>query len=415
MKKLFTLFMVLSLCIEFVASESQIGAYQLKYTYSTYVRTVWSTQTGYVDGGDFPNSDIGYQWIIEEVEPKTTSNITYQITEGETVKWQETIKAVIGDSYPAPTFSHPFVSALAGVPDGIVQDHDETFQLRYTTKYDIAPDVSHITKYYALDFHSTEGNHPMYSDGQALRKETNNIHESKYAKGSADHIYAWAFVGNIFDGIKLYNKEDEKYVCQSADDRYTHVLMTSDLDAATAFTVYNPIKTVSDTYPDAFCLKKSDFSNYLNTRGGFVCGWTSADGGSAIRAYEISEFTDATADLFNRMKNTTKFDLVDRAVVVSPREYAAPSEINAAIDAAKALPESATRIDKKNFITDDQLGQKLYTFLVQSDLHGNPVVVTYVQNRPYPLSGNLHQSEFAQWQDFMPCPVFLHIRAHSFI
>ena len=368
---------------EFVASESQIGAYQLKYTYSTYVRTVWSMYTGYVDGADFPQSAIGYQWIIEEVEPKTTSNITYQITEDETVKWEETIEAGIGETYPAPTFSHPFVSALAGVPDGIVQDYDETFQLTYTTKYDIAPDVSNITKYYALDIHATSGNYPMYSDGQALRKETTSIDVSKYAQGSADYIYAWAFVGNIFDGIKLYNMEDQKYVCQPADDRNTHVSMTDNPDVATAFTVYNPIKTVSDTYPGTFCLKKSDFSNYLNQLGSFVGGYTSADGGSAIRAYAISEFTDATAELFDRMKNTAKFDLVAGAVVVSPSEYDEPSAINAAINAANDLPESASRIEKKNFIADDQLGRKLYNFLVQSDHYGEPVVVTYVQNRPY--------------------------------
>ena len=363
---------------EFVASESQIGAYQLKYTYSTYVRTVWSMYTGYVDGADFPQSAIGYQWIIEEVEPKTTSNITYQITEGGTVKWEETIEAGIGDPYPAPTFSHPFVSALAGVPDGEVQDHDETFPLTYTTKYDIAPDVDNITKYYALDIYATSGNYPMYSDGQALRKESSaSIDVSKYAQGSADYIYAWAFVGNIFDGIKLYNMEDQKYVCQPADDRNTHISMTSDPDVATAFTVYPNVDVAT-----AFSLKKSDFSYYLNQLGSYVGGWTSADGGSAIRAYEISEFTDSTAHLFDRMKNTAKFDLVAGAVVVSPSEYDEPSAINAAIDAANALSESATRIQKRNFINTLQ-GQKLYNFLVQSDHYGEPVVVTYVQNRPY--------------------------------
>ena len=53
-----------------------------------------------------------------------------------------------------------------------------------------------------------------------------------------------------------------------------------------------------------------------------------------------------------------------------------------AIDAANKLPESATRIQKRNFINTRQ-GQKLYNFLVQSDNHGEPVVVTYVQKRPY--------------------------------
>ena len=68
-----------------------------------------------------------------------------------------------------------------------------------------------------------------------------------------------------------------------------------------------------------------------------------------------------------------KFDLVDGATVISPTEYAAPSVINAAIDAAA---DCGTDAEKVAFLLGSD-ATELTKFKSASTQHGNPISFTY--------------------------------------
>ena len=60
---------------------------------------------------------------------------------------------------------------------------------------------------------------------------------------------------------------------------------------------------------------------------------------------------------------------------------------------------------KENTRFDFALAEACGACFLYVDVHG----------RPHSLSGDLHQSEFAQWQYVVACTVFLHVFAHSLI
>ena len=45
---------------------------------------------------------------------------------------------------------------------------------------------------------------------------------------------------------------------------------------------------------------------------------------------------------------------------------------------------------------------------------GQVFVRVYIHGRTHALACNLHQSEFAKWQDIMACSVFLHV-LHTYV
>ena len=81
------------------------------------------------------------------------------------------------------------------------------------------------------------------------------------------------------------------------------------------------------------------------------------------------------------LANTTKFELVEGATVISPSEYAAPSEINAAIDAANAV-DNNDPVAIETFLSSDD-ANKIKQFNNASTSHGAPLTTNYVANAGY--------------------------------
>ena len=81
------------------------------------------------------------------------------------------------------------------------------------------------------------------------------------------------------------------------------------------------------------------------------------------------------------LASTEKFVLIEGATVISPSEYAAPSEINAAIDAANAV-DNNDPVAIETFLSSDD-ANKIKQFNNASTSHGAPLTTNYVANAGY--------------------------------
>lgn len=151
---------------------------------------------------------------------------------------------------------------------------------------------------------------------------------------------SWAFVGNPYEGIKIYNKGagNTVWLTSSTPDvndgttgggGNTSVTLASSGDKQVWYL------STSTYFTNGFFLGNND-GYKLNGRAGStnVSYWMGgADGGSTFVAINVSE-------QFATLKNATKFDILEGSTVVGPSEFAAPAEINAAIDAAQNVADN---------------------------------------------------------------------------
>ncbi|MGM9688118.1 MAG: hypothetical protein ACI3YD_03630, partial [Alloprevotella sp.] len=95
--------------------------------------------------------------------------------------------------------------------------------------------------------------------------------------------------------------------------------------------------------------------------------------GSNLSFPEPPIANDLVNAVFDPMKNAAEIPVTEGATVISPKEIAAPADINAAIDAAQALGATATESDNKNLpkidFTESAQGGVLSTY--------NSYVATY--------------------------------------
>ncbi len=124
----------------------------------------------------------------------------------------------------------------------------------------------------------------------------------------------------------------------------------------------------------------------INTSGTNQNIWLWTAGGGHMGS--TMSFPDAIVITLEEMQaklaalaNTTKFELVEGATVISPSEYAAPSEINAAIDAANQV-DSNDGIAIENFLSSDD-ANKIKQFNNASTSHGAPLTTNYVAKAGY--------------------------------
>ena len=227
-------------------------------------------------------------WYIEEETLCDPATITYQLKEGETVLWSNTVDAAIGKPYPPTGFYNKFATFnnLQGTVEGdetVVLNASYNFPFLYGATVETAPTV-------ALDVHGNEAKYPLYHNNGNLSVEyTANTNAPDYTQGATkNNTYFWKIVGDPVRGFKIYNVSANKYIHQTNDG---DVVVTLDADGTT-FQVYNSNTTIDR----AFCLKVPNRQYYINHRASALQGWIRPDEGSSFRAYPITK-VDASYDL----------------------------------------------------------------------------------------------------------------------
>ena len=290
------------------------------------------------------------KWVVEEV--KTYVTITYQIKNGEEVIWQKNVDGAVGYAYPECQIN-PFASVV--VPEGFVSQA-ETKVVDYTSTIKTFSSVADVNQWYTLDIHGNESNYVLRNEEGNIRV-VNKGSDTSYRSGEVKAKYGWAFIGDPFTGVRVYNNEAEKFVVQPSDGDVEIVFG----DEGSLFQICSTTSGIANS----FALKVDGRSYYINHRQPKIQGWVSADAGSSFRAWAIDgimQFADLTAlnaalvNLNNKIFGAELgqyHEITDGAVAAalqtaSQFNETTPASEQAAVDAAAEALNNAAVINMPN-------------------------------------------------------------------
>ena len=237
------------------------------------------------------------------VTSKRAITITYKYTfNGKEVGQQDFTQQIPGESLPTPTYEFPaFVTASA--PEGVVNEGTTEYTINCTWEgpFAISESVQNAT-WYALGLH----NAPYYLH------DTNGAESMELGAGqqtfdastnAAFDAQMWCFVGDPFDGFKLYNKAagagkilSSSTTMSGQNDGSTYPIL---VDEATLpkgnNTAWDVTPSTDISGVNGFYIAQHGLaSNRMNLRDGRLAYWTgSADHGSTFRVLNLQALYNA--------------------------------------------------------------------------------------------------------------------------
>ncbi|WP_301387034.1 GEVED domain-containing protein [uncultured Duncaniella sp.] len=216
-------------------------------------------------------------------------NVTYNLKYNDKVL--DTKKYVVseGDPYPAHGFNCETSGEYYSIenPDGNVGDSDEEIDLELTHSLPfVASDDLRTAMWYTLTI--TKDGIYLHNNG-SLSYMTLSSSSNSYT--DEDEI-RWCFVGNAYEGFKIYNRKagEGKILSSSTNTSAntggsTYVVLANEPVAEGNNTYWIPTSSTFRT-PNGFCLHQAGFSdNKLNSRDNRLAYWTGGyDAGSTLLA-----------------------------------------------------------------------------------------------------------------------------------
>ena len=313
-------------------------------------------------------------WTIYPVEFVSTVEIAYTLTDVNGATYSGTYRAEWNDdATDEPTISGAYGATLS---NKVFSDEDG-----YSLTADIAFEfpVSSNSVDNPTAIKSALGNSLWYAkDGNVIADNAaNTIVYDVYADN-----YRWYIIPVFSEGtfaFKLYNVGAAKYIPYNpSTESNTATTLTADAASAGAFQYshYSQGNGFFDVTASKFLT--------INTSGTGqnIWLWAAPSGtghmGSAMSFPELTVTNVATT--FAALKNATKFDILEGSTVQGPNEFAAPAEINAAIDAAQEVADNNEA--KLAFIESDN-GKMIQNYLNQVTTWGALATIQITMSKEY--------------------------------
>ncbi|MCM1108260.1 MAG: hypothetical protein NC388_04275 [Clostridium sp.] len=249
---------------------------------------VWTDKSSAADaGGTFTFTQVEFD-IAD-------SNVMWDATVNYTVDGV-VVKTVTADYDPEGNLVAPVDFVTLGTPD--VDQENNTVNIPCTYELPFTPSESFETAtWYAMDIHSYDTEHQDVLNGTSAYLWTyvatdEDIITPKYATadingGYFSDVRRWAFVGDPFNGFKIYNKEAGSSVTLRKATNGDSPSVMSATDDNNVFFLYRS----AEPNKGGFAWKRQGDTNYINTRTvngqKTLRGYTSADGGSSCHVFEI--------------------------------------------------------------------------------------------------------------------------------
>lgn len=264
------------------------------------------------------------------------------------------LSPVVSPSWPSTFRSSPEYYSVGDVPvETVTGDKTINIEITQHLPFEISDNFANA-KWYTMNIHGG-GYYLNYEENATeigLTRQTTTYEDKDM----------FCFVGNIFDGFKIYNKAAGpgkllSSVKSTSDDGSTKVYMVDEATAMTQGYLWDVTKS-TNRGDNGFYLGLHDYNNGKNrlNRRDYKIGndtyyrlsyWTGgADGGSTIKISSVD-------DMLTSMKSAAKISILENSTVQYPSEFqnTTPAQINAAIDAAQSVEENYDA--KKAFVLGD--------------------------------------------------------------
>lgn len=139
-------------------------------------------------------------------------------------------------------------------------------------------DASAQNIWYVVDMHSNENDYTWQYDATSKEIQTPVIAKDAYE--SLTDANLWCFVGNPWDGFKIYNKAAGSGMTIRKENTGNTVSYMSETDDHNLFKLYT-----SNNIANAYCFKLDGDDYYLNKQNLKLQGWTARDQGSSCRFF----------------------------------------------------------------------------------------------------------------------------------
>lgn len=259
---------------------------------------------GGIDGGGLSlwTDGAGFRIYSVQTNEHKTQEVTYKYMYEGVEKASETFNCVIGLPLPTPTYNFPeYVSAEApegNATEGVTEYNinctlAENFPFTASESYDNA-------QWYALGLHKN----PYYlhdnesADNIALGNEQTSLDASDLTTFNKS---LWCFVGNPFDGFKIYNKNaggakilSSSTTMSGADGGSTFPIMTEESSLPEGNNTTWDITPSSNIANGFYIAQHGISSNKMNLRDNKLAYWSiNADHGSTFRVYDMQGLYEA--------------------------------------------------------------------------------------------------------------------------
>ena len=274
-----------------VPTNAKVGTSRIRMIY-TNAWTDWPTANATnLDKG------IAYDIEVEVTEPENPIiRFNYKFTYNDEVKDEYTYETGAEEGAEYPNIEKTFPYGITAIkPEGVVTadlaGKEVTIELRENLPFVAAKNYASITNWYYMTIHGTEPKYLFHEAGQT------HIPLTVATKPEAEAKFAWAFVGNPFDGFQIFNNAaGEGMILSSSttisgDGANTHPVMTESPVATGNNTLW--VATESSHGINGFFLAQKDYANNrMNNRDSKLAYWTGgADDGSTfmVESYEYIE------------------------------------------------------------------------------------------------------------------------------
>lgn len=230
--------------------------------------------------------------------------------------------------------------------------------------------------WYLMEIHGNQSVHLVYADAENNVRTVNYGENPTYpavTTGQGHENEQWCFVGNIYDGFKIYNRVvgSEKCLYQSSD---ADVEITLDAQGQ-GFRVWETRGALAES---SIAFKVSSRNNYINHREPKVQGWTDNDEGSSFRFYKVTKTLTVADDvtyLLGVVNN--RFPEQESEDVTWPSEY-----VNGGFADFDFLKDAQQAVVDNNETLLAGFKTKLNDFIGLSNSYGYPIsyLLTFPKN-----------------------------------
>ena len=336
---------------------------------------LWDDDSNY---GVITSTGGNNDWAIYPVELVDDVEIAFTLTDQNGATYDGTYRtAWYGDGTATPTLSG---AAGATFTNTVFAEDMGTYSMTANITFEF-PVSSNATNN-PTTIRSKLGNSLWYATADGKVKANNEANTHVYDT-NADY-YRWYIMPIFNDGIfyfALYNVGAKKYIpseVSTASD--TECILTDNTVNAGAY-CYSSYKQGNGFN------QGPESTNFLsinsNSIGQNIFLWTGGNAtashtGSAMSFPEL--VTIDIDDAFAKLKNAKKFDILNGSTVRGPSEFAAPAEINAAIDAAQEVEDTD---EAKIAFIESTNGAKIQNYLKQVATYGALATIQITMNQEY--------------------------------